>query len=155
MAWGFLVPVAISLLVAYVLTNSADEIAYLAAAILVVSLFLSLILAPWPVQLLLLGLVLFSNRRISQPKRQHVAEESDDKKVKLSYRGIDYEPNSLAVEVTEDEIIGKYRGQVCKCPKVKDTTALEPVSGLKYRGASVKLEESVTPALKEPAVLSG
>lgn len=155
MAWGFLVPVAISLLVAYVLTNSADEIAYLAAAILLVSLFLSLILAPWQVQLLLLALVLFSNRRISQPKRQQVAEESDDKKVKLSYRGIDYEPNSLAVEVTEDEIIGKYRGQVCKCPKVKDTTRLEPVSGLKYRGASMKLAESVTPALKEPAVLSG
>ncbi len=155
MAWGFLVPVAISLLVAYVLTNSADEIAYIAAAILLVSLFLSLILAPWPVQLLLLALVLFSNRRISQPKRQQAAAESDDKKVKLSYRGIDYEPKSPAVEVTEDEIIGKYRGQICKCPKVKDGIELEPVAGLKYRGASVKREESFTAKLKEPAVLNG
>lgn len=154
MAWGFLVPVAISLLVAYVLTNSADEIAYLAAAILLVSLLLSLILAPWPVQLLLLALVLFSNRKISQSQRQQTGEESDDKKVKLSYRGIDYEPNSPTVEVTEDEIIGKYRGQVCKCPKVKDAIGLEPVSGLKYRGVSVKLEVPVTPALREPAVLN-
>lgn len=141
MAWGLLVPVAIFLLLAYILTNCADEIAYIAAVILLVSLFLSLILAPWPIKWLLLALVLLSNRKISQPKLEQTVEKSNEKKIKLSYRGIDYEQKSSAVEVTEEEIIGKYRGQIYKSSSLKKPIEFQPLAGLKYRGASIKQEE--------------
>ena len=58
MSWSFTIPLVIALTVAYILKKSADEIAYLAVAILIVSVVLSLVLAPWPIQLLLLALVL-------------------------------------------------------------------------------------------------
>ncbi|HIK28270.1 MAG: DUF4278 domain-containing protein [Oscillatoriaceae bacterium SKW80] len=140
MAWGLMVPVAIFLLLAYILTNCADEIAYIAAVILLVSLFLSLILAPWQIKWLLLALVLLSNRKISQPKLEQTVEESNEKKLKLSYRGINYEKKPSTMEVTEEEIIGKYRGQIYKSSSLKKPIEFQPLARLKYRGASIKQE---------------
>ena len=103
MPLSFLFPLALALIVAYILKNSADEIAYLSACILVVSLVVSLAIAPWQIQLLLLILVLLSNQRLLQPSMP-LDESQEDKKIKLSYRGIDYEPDIPKEEVAEGEI---------------------------------------------------
>jgi hypothetical protein len=59
----FLIPLMTGFASGYIFKKSADEMAYLTGLITVVSLILSLILAPWPIQLLILMLVMIITRR--------------------------------------------------------------------------------------------
>ena len=144
MPWSFMITLGIALAVTYILKNSADEIAYLAASILLVSLLVSLVIAPWQIQVLLLVLALVSSNRLLQPSRQLIIESEPDKRTKLCYRGVDYEPPAPLEEAKEGEIIGKYRGQILKAGTkqtalmVQQNQALE----LKYRGASIPGQKS-------------
>ncbi|HEY9742124.1 MAG TPA: DUF4278 domain-containing protein [Coleofasciculaceae cyanobacterium] len=113
MSLTFLIPVAIFLIAGYIFKNSSDEISYLAAAISLISFFFSLVLAPWPIQLLLLVLIVFSGRGQSVPS-EDVVESQEEEKIKLLYRGGNYELPNPTSEVTEVEIKGKYRGQIWK-----------------------------------------
>ena len=110
MSLVFVVSLAILIISAYIFKHSADEISYLAAAISLVSLLISLVLAPWPIQLLLLILVLLSNRQQALPS-DYLVEPQEEEKAKLTYRGVSYEPTPPPVDVTEAEMTGKYRGQ--------------------------------------------
>lgn len=144
MPWSFMITLGIALAVTYILKNSADEIAYLAASILLVSLVVSLVIAPWQIQVLLLVLALVSSNRLLQPSRQIIIEPEPDEKIKLSYRGVEYEPTVPVEKAKEGETIVKYRGQICKTETeetalmVQQNQALE----LKYRGASIPGEKS-------------
>lgn len=72
----FLIPLTISLAASYVFKNSADEIAELTGLVIVVSLILSLVLAPWQFQLLVLMLVTIGTRcLLLQNKYRMAAEE--------------------------------------------------------------------------------
>ena len=148
MSLFFLIPLAISLLAVYILQNSADEISYLSAAISLVCLFVSLVVAPWQIQILLLFLVLLSARRLLKQWRpvaelqiesqvETQLELQDDNKTQLSYRGVNYESTPSTVEVAEVEVTGKYRGQVSKVRKLENIPVSQPTSELKYRGATV------------------
>lgn len=55
----------------------------------------------------------------------------------LFYRGVKYEPTSTNVEVVESES-GQYRGATFHFHKAKSVPAQNRVSGLKYRGATVR-----------------
>jgi hypothetical protein len=66
MSWNFIFPLAIAMGVTYILKKSSDEIAYLAVTILLVSLVVSLMIAPWQIQIALLAGVLLSNTRLLQ-----------------------------------------------------------------------------------------
>lgn len=55
----------------------------------------------------------------------------------LFYRGVKYEPTSTDVEVVESEA-GQYRGATFHFHKAKSVPAQGRVSGLKYRGATVR-----------------
>jgi hypothetical protein len=111
MFWVFLISLAIVLICAYICQHSSDEIAALATSILLISLFLSLLCAPWQIQCLLLILVLLSNQRYLL-RSEPIAKPQEEKKPQLTYRGIQYEPTPPPVEVSHEEIVGKYRGQV-------------------------------------------
>lgn len=152
MAWYFIIPLGIALVVYYILKHATDEIAYIATAILVVSLIVSLVIAPWQFQFLLLLLVLLSNIRIWQQ-----ADELDDDlspadpKINMSYRGINYEvqPKSAIAaneEVKEAEmVIGKYRGQVLKTHSPQHTQVQSETTRnfeIQYRGIKVKPQPS-------------
>jgi hypothetical protein len=54
--------------------------------------------------------------------------------MKLTYRGVDYESNPLAVELTPGEIGGNYRGQQWKRHYPRHIPVPQPVAELKYRG---------------------
>ncbi|MEW5856481.1 MAG: DUF4278 domain-containing protein [Cyanobacteriota bacterium] len=160
MSLFFLMPLAITLLAVYILQNSADEISYLAAAISLVGLFVSLVVAPWQIQILLLFLVLLGARRLLQqcqpvveaqvePQVEPRLDSQDDNKTQLSYRGVDYESTPSTGEVAEVEVTGKYRGQVCKVRKSENISVSQPTSGLKYRGATVISQASPTPPVEE------
>lgn len=107
MSLVFVISLAIGIIAAYIFKHSADEISYLAAAIALVSLLISLVLAPWPIQLLLLILALLSNRQRALPS-DYLVEPQEEEKTKLSYRGVSYKPTPPPVDVTEAEIRGKY-----------------------------------------------
>ncbi len=62
----FLIPLVTSLVAGYIFNNYADEMAYLMGSITVVSIILSLVLAPWQIQLLILMLVIISTKRLLQ-----------------------------------------------------------------------------------------
>lgn len=111
MSLVFVISLTIVPISVFVLKQSSDEISYLAASILWVSLLISLLFAPWQLQLLLLILVLLSNRRRFLPS-EPLMETEDEKKTQLIYRGIKYQPTSPPIKATKSEIIGKYRGQV-------------------------------------------
>jgi hypothetical protein len=54
----------------------------------------------------------------------------------LKYRGVDYDPATSQVAVSE-EVIGRYRGAVVARHVPKQIKATHP-QGLKYRGAVVR-----------------
>lgn len=152
MAWYFIIPLGIALVVYYILKYATDEIAYIATAILVVSLIVSLIIAPWQFQFLLLLLVLLSNIRIWQKTEELDDDLSPaDPKINMSYRGINYEvqPKSAIAaneEVKEAEmVIGKYRGQVLKTHSPQHTQVQSETTrnfAIQYRGIKVKPQPS-------------
>jgi hypothetical protein len=152
MAWYLIIPLGLALVVYYILKHATDEIAYIATAILVVSLIVSLIIAPWQFQFLLLLLVLLSNIRIWQ-KTEDIEDDLSpaDPKINMSYRGINYavQPkNALAAneEVKKAEmIIGKYRGQVLKTHFPQHTQVQSKTTSnfeIQYRGIKVKPQPS-------------
>ena len=54
----FLIPLLLGLVAGYISQNAATEIAYLTTTISIVSLFASIIIAPWQIQLLILLIVM-------------------------------------------------------------------------------------------------
>lgn len=62
----FLIPLATCLFTGYLCQKCPGEIAYLTAIVAVVSLILSLILAPWQLQLLIILLVFSGTRKLLQ-----------------------------------------------------------------------------------------
>lgn len=53
MSYFFIIPIAVAIGCIYIFKNTADEMAYLAASISVISLVVGLVLAPWQLQLFL------------------------------------------------------------------------------------------------------
>lgn len=145
----FLMPMAIFLIAAYVFKNSTDEMAYLAASISLVSLVISLFLAPWQLQLLLLMLVLLSNTGQRLPSNQPVESQTQEKS-KLLYRGANYELPPAQLEGTSQEITGTYRGRVWRANDVVNVPSEPQPFNLKYRGVSVSNQKALVPVVKEP-----
>lgn len=64
MALFFLVPLCTALITGYLVKQSTDEIAYIAGVFGFISFIVSLVLAPWQIQLLLLIVVLFTTNKL-------------------------------------------------------------------------------------------
>ena len=70
----FLIPLCTGLVTGYLFKKSSDEIAYLAGVFAAISLILSLILAPWQIQLGLLILVLVITNKLLQKNKYQQTE---------------------------------------------------------------------------------
>ncbi|BAZ42432.1 hypothetical protein NIES4101_84010 [Calothrix sp. NIES-4101] len=130
MAFAFLIPLVTGLFSGYIFKTSTDEIGYLAGVAAIISFIISLIIAPWEIQLFLLIVVLVSTHKLLQQNdyrmklqrdRTLVAERSTINEISeiseitpieapCKYRGANYEPHDTLIEVTEGEVLGKYRG---------------------------------------------
>lgn len=66
MHFSFLIPLCTGLVTGFVAKQCEDEIAYLTGIFTIISLILSLVLAPWQFQLLLLILVIVSTNKFLQ-----------------------------------------------------------------------------------------
>lgn len=61
----FLIPLTTALVAGYIFQKSADEMtSYLTGIVTLVSLFFSLVSAPWQIQLLVLGGVIYTTRKL-------------------------------------------------------------------------------------------
>ncbi|MEO0968128.1 MAG: DUF4278 domain-containing protein [Cyanobacteria bacterium J06639_18] len=56
--------------------------------------------------------------------------------MKLKYRGVTYEYNPAALETTEGEVGGKYRGLDWRFRNLKKPPVLQPSVNLTYRGVA-------------------
>jgi hypothetical protein len=162
----FLIPLATGLVTGYIFKNSAEEMEYLPDLVTAVSLILSLILAPWQLQILVLLLVIISVRRLLQQHEYRMAPKNNtqEKLNELSvtdkatpatdgvakrekvgkYRGANYELTSATAQVPEGEIAGKYRGAPCRI-RHHQQVPLQPTFELKYRGASINQQKLPLP----------
>ncbi|AFY54839.1 hypothetical protein Riv7116_2323 [Rivularia sp. PCC 7116] len=62
----FLIPLSICVITGYIFNRCSDEVGYLAGLFAIMSLVLSLILAPWEIQALLLVIVLVTTKKLLQ-----------------------------------------------------------------------------------------
>ncbi|MEM7554889.1 MAG: hypothetical protein AAF378_12450 [Cyanobacteria bacterium P01_A01_bin.84] len=62
----FLIPLFTGLVSGYIFKKSVDEIGYLAGLIAAISILISLVIAPWEIQLLLLVLILVITKKLLQ-----------------------------------------------------------------------------------------
>lgn len=151
MRWLFLIPLSTSLITGYIAQKSTDEIAYLSAAMTAITLFLSLVMAPWQVQLLILIVAvviarqfwlklkwdklaelktspnLQGDRKNDQPPVDTKANESEEKVIR-KYRGASYEVTVPKINVTEIERDGKYRGADFRVRYLQKETEIEEIS---------------------------
>lgn len=102
----FLIPLFPGLIAGYFFKTCADEIGYLAGIFAIVSLILSLILAPWQIQVVLLIVVLVAPKKLLQNESKLKVEHNREK------------PNSpksnelvLSASNADKEIIRKYLGE--------------------------------------------
>lgn len=63
--------------------------------------------------------------------------------MKFTYRGVDYENNSSALEVIEGEVGGKYRGANWNHTYVRHIPVAPKPAALKYRGAEYSLGDPI------------
>lgn len=64
MVLAFLLPLLTALVSGYLFKKSTDEIGYLAGGVAIISFVISLVLAPWEIQVLLLVAVLVSTQKL-------------------------------------------------------------------------------------------
>lgn len=156
MHWFFLLPLIVALVAGYISQKSNDEICYLTGTLTALSLVLSLFLAPWEFQVLILILALVAARQFwfqidarLQPEL-NLAETSVDPKNEetvegqepavsshpntRTYRGVSYESNSLAIAQSLAHSEGKYRGSPCSVGNQPTIAVKSSQFSLKYRG---------------------
>jgi hypothetical protein len=72
--------------------------------------------------------------------------------MKLCYRGVEYDYTPPVLEVTESEIMGRYRGRSQRFAYVKHIPFPQPEADLRYRGANyhTNRQGTVEPAPQSP-----
>ncbi|BAY21049.1 hypothetical protein NIES2100_07940 [Calothrix sp. NIES-2100] len=78
MALFFLVPLCTALLTGYLVKQSTDEIAYIAGVFGFMFFILSLVLAPWQIQLLMLVLVLVITNRLLSKNESNLRNNTEN-----------------------------------------------------------------------------
>ena len=62
----FLIPLSICVITGYVFNRCSDEVGYLSGLFAIINFILSLILAPWEIQVLLLVVILVTAKKLLQ-----------------------------------------------------------------------------------------
>ncbi len=126
----FVIPLLTGLIAGYIFKTTTDEIGQLTGVVAAISLILSLVLAPWQLQVLMLIVVLVSTQKL-------LAQNEYQSKLKKNYQKYDASSNNssnnskisgqkseskdVTLEAREREIIGKYRGipfRITQLPKM-------------------------------------
>lgn len=133
MHWLFLIPLTTGLCATWFCQKSPELLTYLMGIISVVSFILSLVLAPWQVQLLILLFVVVSFRRIWL-QAENTLEPFGEKK-KVEPKSIQPQKRASETITPEDKNVWKYRGVSYSPPEGQAKTQEGAIAG-KYRGAT-------------------
>lgn len=155
----FLIPLVIGLAGGFVSLCLAEEISGILGVFTVISLLISLFLAPWEFQVGILLLVLLGVRQVwrrltinsmipSAVLNPHEAKvfpkktKTEDKQAQETkcYRGITYSSDNHKVIAITDNKVVKYRGVSLEVHELRATPLDAIKSKLKYRGISVETE---------------
>ncbi len=138
----FVIPLFTGLVAGYIFKKSTDEIGQIIGVVAAISLALGLILAPWQVQLLLLIVVFVSTKKLLQQNEYKLKQQEKDQEqlnnqnqelissqpqlledeAILKYRGNNYQPPDMNVEIQEGEVVGRYRGIPWRMHQVVNTS---------------------------------
>jgi hypothetical protein len=154
----FLIPLATGLLSSYVSLNNEEDITYIFGVIAAGSLILSLILAPWELQLLILLLVIVNLRQfwlkgISKSKSKDNLNDSEVNNNVNSFS--ETSPNDKALiplspqRFTLQKISAFLEKKSISVntsvkPNTNETKKLETETKVKYRGVEVTPEEKIS-----------
>jgi len=140
MGWIFLLPFITCIASGYLCKKSADEMAYLTGTVAVVSLILTLILAPWQIQLLILGITIFGTKKLLlknlSKSESNLITQTDRPPIEIP--SISTENDVVA------EVKGMYRGAPWISSQAKTPAPQPDPANLKYRGANVVPEKKVS-----------
>lgn len=137
----FLIPLFICVITGYIFNKCSDEVGYLAGLFAIISLILSLILAPWEIQVTILVVVLVTTKKLLQGNQCRLKHEGGNnypivsqsktakREVNRQYRGVNYKVNIENSELIEEEVVGKYRGNAWIIHRMKSTVGKEKQSG--------------------------
>ena len=141
MPWLFLVPLTAGAVCTYISQKSSDDITYLTATIAVVCLFLSLVLAPWQIQVGILVLtVLFVGKALQSRVSEKTTETLPESK--HIYRGVTYSEEETAMaEAIHEDVAGKYRGVPVNITATK-TVQIPSAKPRKYRGVIIEPDDA-------------
>lgn len=149
---GFLIPLALALGARYVAQQSEAEIAYLTAVLTLIFLLISLLLAPWQIQILLLLITAGAVRQFwlqLQPDPTALGAAAKNRQ----YRGISYEAPATPPPPTPqgEKVAQCYRGvNYSACPAAVPAPETKPPAALKYRGVTLAPpDQNDSPAMKE------
>ena len=161
----FLLPLTVGLIALYVSRKSAGKIVPVADLVAALSLLVSLVSAPWELQLLILAIAIGGTRfRLQSSANQGDPETKQGSEMETGlkafsdrgdgldsttkYRGVSYTPAktgpAAVVAATEDgdAIAGKYRGTAWSAaPAAKPNTDPQSTFALKYRGVPITSQE--------------
>lgn len=161
----FLFPLTIGLATSYISKYCVDEMAYLTAVVKVISLILTLALAPWQIQILVLIIVLISTRLLLLQNEYSLIPEANKQSTfpwreppgatlntssKLNSQLVSYEPTPSTAKVTKDETIEKYRG-ISYMPMPSTAKITEGEMAGKYRGTPWKTQNCKKSFVLQPA----
>lgn len=156
----FLIPFTTAVITSYFFQQTTQEMAYLMGTIAMVSLILSLLMAPWQVQLIIVIVAVIIAR---QGWRQLQETEKDEEVVKSDeistisqekyisreqiadpnkYRGVNYVFPIIA-NISRVKIEGKYRGNPLPYRQLSQNFVLAQKSKLKYRGVDIFVEKAL------------
>ncbi|MGA1622687.1 MAG: DUF4278 domain-containing protein [Synechocystis sp.] len=148
MEFSFLLPLGIGLIVGYKSLGSNHDIAHIVAVFAVINLLISLLLAPWEIQIILLVVVAIAVRLLwikfeSKGESDSSAALADSQLSKLQYRGIGYQaPETSDVsekKASQEKVVKCYRGINYQSPESSAAAPPElPKTVIKYRGKEVK-----------------
>ncbi|AIE73602.1 MULTISPECIES: DUF4278 domain-containing protein [unclassified Synechocystis] len=144
MEFTFLLPLTIGLMVGYKAWGSQHDIAHLAVVFAIVNLLVSLLLAPWEIQVVLLILIVVLAgplwQKFDNKNNFQVAQTNEDKDATLHYRGVTYESPKSAVSIEETKKVTKcYRGIDYESSGAYTRSDNDPKGKvIKYRGINIK-----------------
>ena len=137
----FLLPLFLCVITGYICNKCSDEVGYLSGLFAIISLVLSLILAPWEIQVLLLVVVLVTTKKLLQRNEYKLKFEQSGSnyqtvpQVKRAKREVSRQEFPLKNFQKKKNLMGarQYRGANYQVNIVDTETFSEEVTG-KYRG---------------------
>lgn len=112
--------------------------AYLTGLVTIISIVLTLALAPWQIQLAILAFVIISTRNLLRRNEYKLTQIENSQEKQLNYSNVSNANHIVENNANEGEKVGMYRGSPWKNHQFHLPPSQKANFPLKYRGAIAK-----------------